>query len=253
MNQESHWNNIASHYDDEVFDVFKSDQNQILQKYFKKHANPEHEVIDFGCGIGKSFEYLAPAFKKILAIDISEECLVQARNNPYTNITYKRMDLTGKNLRLPQTDFALCCNVAILPEVEMNKAIIRNISKTLKPGGVGIVVIPSIESILYASQRVIDWYKKEKVKPNDIPDTEFDYFKKSKRDIVQGIMTINGVPTKHYLATELHVWFEENGLTITALEKLEYSWKTEFASPPAWLQAPYPWDWMVECKKVNVK
>jgi len=249
MDQESHWNNIASTYDDEVFDVFKSNKNQILQQYFAKHANAQHEVIDFGCGIGKSFEYLAPTFKKILAIDISAECLTQAKAYPYSNITFKRMDLTRKNLNLPPADFALCCNVAILPEVEKNKAIISNISKSLHKGGVAIVVIPSVESILYASQRMIDLYKKDKVKPADIPDTEFDYYKKSKRDIVQGIMTINGVPTKHYLATELEVWFEEAGIPVTALEKLEYSWYTEFASPPAWLGAPYPWDWMVECRK----
>lgn len=249
MNQESHWNNIASSYDDEVFDVFKSDKNQTLQKYFKKHANKDHEVIDFGCGIGKAFEYLAPTFKKILAIDISAECLVQAKENPYSNITFKRMDLTSRNLKLPPADFALCCNVAILPEPDRNKAIIKNIQKGLKPGGVAIVVIPSIESILYSSQRLMDWYKKEGVKPNEIPDTELDYFKRSKRDIVQGIMTINGVPTKHYLSPEIQATFEECGLTVTAIEKLEYSWKTEFDSPPAWLQAPYPWDWMVECKK----
>jgi len=58
------------------------------------------------------------------------------------------------------------------------------------------------------------------------------------------------VKTKHYSAEELHVVFEQAGLKITALEKLEYDWNTEFASPPTWLTKPYPWDWMVECKKI---
>lgn len=248
MNQEKHWNNIASTYDDEVFDVFQSDKNKILQSYFKKHSNRKHDAIDFGCGIGKAFKYMAPAFRKVLAIDISEECLVQARSNPYTNITYKRQDLT-KNLRLPAAHFALCCNVAILPEPERDYAMIRNIQKSLRKGGSALVVIPSFESIFYASWRLVEWYKKEGVKPGRIPKSEFNYFKGGVTDVVQGIMNINGVPTKHYSAEEIHVVFAEAGFQVTALEKLEYDWKTEFSSIPSWLKAPYPWDWMVECKK----
>lgn len=249
MNQEKHWNNIASTYDDEVFDVFQSDKNKILQSYFKKHSNRKHDAIDFGCGIGKAFKYMAPAFRKVLAIDISEECLIQARSNPYTNITYKRQDLTMKNLRLPVADFALCCNVAILPEPERDYAMIRNIYKSLRKGGSALVVIPSFESIFYASWRLVEWYKKEGVKPGRIPKSEFNYFKGGVTDVVQGIMNINGVPTKHYSAEEINVVFTEAGFQVTALEKLEYDWKTEFSSIPSWLKAPYPWDWMVECKK----
>ena len=48
MDQEVHWNNIAEKYDDEVFDVFKSDKNQILATYFAKHANQDHTATDFG-------------------------------------------------------------------------------------------------------------------------------------------------------------------------------------------------------------
>ena len=54
MNQEKHWNGIATRYEDEIFDVFRSDKNKILELYFKKHANPVHEAIDFGCGVGKA-------------------------------------------------------------------------------------------------------------------------------------------------------------------------------------------------------
>ena len=249
MNQEKHWNHIASTYDDEVFDVFQSDKNKVLQKYFAKHANADHDAIDFGCGIGKAFRYLAPSFRKVLAIDISEECLVQARSNPYTNITYKRQDLTEKNLRLPAADFILCCNVAILPEPERDRAIIKNIQKSLRKNGSALVVIPSLESIFYSSWHLIEWYKKEGIKPGRIPKSELNYFKEGMTSVIQGIMNINGVPTKHYLEEEIQVVFRETGLKVTAIEKLEYDWRTEFSSPPAWLKEPQPWDWMVECRK----
>ena len=249
MDQEVHWNNIAEKYDDEVFDVFKSDKNQILATYFAKHANQDHTATDFGCGTGKAFEYLAPNFKKVNAVDISGECLNIAKTRPHKNIKFKRADLTVPLRGMGKADFGLCCNVAILPDLEKNRAIIKTVYRGLAHNGNAIFVIPSLESILYASWRLLEWYKKEGVNPDKIPQDELHYYQGDTTDLIQGIIHINGVPTKHYTASEIHVLFEEAGFKITALEKLEYDWTTEFDSPPSWLKAPYPWDWMVECHK----
>src|SRR6478736_5896208 len=104
MNEEKHWNHIAPTYNAEIFDVFQSDTKKVLAKYFKKHTNPKHEAIDFGCGNGKAFSYLAPRFKYVLGLDISQKLLNQAKALPYKNVNLKQADLT-KNLRLRTTDF----------------------------------------------------------------------------------------------------------------------------------------------------
>src|SRR3546814_9717363 len=62
-------------YEDESFDLFKSDKEKKLPFYFRKYANKNHAAIDLGCGIGKAFPYLSPAFKKVFAVDISDKCL----------------------------------------------------------------------------------------------------------------------------------------------------------------------------------
>lgn len=249
MDQQVHWDNISSSYDDQIFDVFKSDKNGILFSYFKKHANPKLQATDFGCGTGKAFEYLSPSFKDVLALDISGECLSIARSRGYKNITYKRVDLTKPPRNLPPSDFGLCCNVALLPNVDGNRAILKTVYKGLSKGAHAIFVVPSHESLFYASWILLDWYKREGVKPADVPRHELNYFKGSKTDIIQGIMYINNVPTKHYSASEIQFLFKEAGFTVTALEKLEYEWNTEFDAPPKWLGSPYPWDWMIECRR----
>ena len=249
MNEESHWNTIAPKYNDEIFDVFKSDKFKRLPVYFKKHGNLAHHAIDFGCGNGKSFEYLTPIFKSVTAVDISQQLLNQAKKRGYSNIVLKRQDLTKKNLDLPEADFVFCCNVAMLPEIEKTHAMILNIQKSLKKGGSAVLVLPSLDSVLYSSWRLIQLYKKDKIKVDEIPGSEFNYFRASKRDIVQGIIYIDGVPTKHFGQSELEVVFREAGLTITKIDKVEYDWNSEFAEPPAEMEAPYPWDWLVECKK----
>jgi hypothetical protein len=64
-------------------------------------------------------------------------------------------------------------------------------------------------------------------------------------NLLQGVMDIDEVPHKHFLAEELQLLFSRGGFTILQLEKIEYSWKTEFNKPPRWLGKPYPWDWMI--------
>jgi SAM-dependent methyltransferase len=249
MDQKKHWNTIASSYEEEIFDVFKNDRNKILQLYFSKHNTKKHTAIDFGCGVGKAFPFLAPVFKHVLAVDISEGCLAIARETGYTNISFQQLDLSKPGLNLPAADFAFCCNVIMLPEVEKNSIMLRNIQESLKEGGKALIVIPSFESIFYASWRLIQLYKKDGIAVSDIHEDEFHYFKADTPDIVQGIMHINGVPTKHYSQPEIEVIFKDAGLTVTAIEKIEYDWHTEFAAAPSWMKDPYPWDWLVECRK----
>ncbi|MDH4298875.1 MAG: class I SAM-dependent methyltransferase [Cyclobacteriaceae bacterium] len=251
MNQESHWDSIASNYNKEIFDVFKSDRKKILPRYFKKHSNEGSSAMDFGCGTGKAFPYVAPLFKNILALDISAECLRIARQTPYDNISFKRMDLAKRNIRLPTVDFVFSCNVIMLPEISKNEIMMKNVQKSLRANGTALLVVPSFDSVLYASWRMIDWYRKEGVTPEKIPSSELSYFKGNKRDILQGIVHIDGVRTKHYSEAELEVLIDRAGLKITAMEKLSYDWNTEFSDPPAWMGEPYPWDWLIECKKLQ--
>jgi SAM-dependent methyltransferase len=251
MNEERHWDNIAKSYNDEIFDVFASDSKKLLPIYFKKHKNTNGTAIDFGCGNGKAFSYLSPLFKKIIAVDISQALLNQAMTRPYRNIQFLQRDLSEPKVKLPKVDFIFSCNVIMLPEIEKNLFMLQNIQRALKPGGSALLVVPSSESILFAAWRMIDWYKREGVAPKEIELSDLAYFKGPKHDLLQGLFHIDGVATKHYSEPELAIILNQAKLKLTALEKLEYSWKTEFASPPAWMKAPYPWDWLVECTKAE--
>src|SRR5215216_2596702 len=144
MDQRKHWDRISTNYEDEIFDVFKSDRNKILPKYFKKHGNKQHSAIDFGCGVGKAFEYLSPLFDSILATDISADCIALAKEKNYSNISYKVADLTNRNVKFPQADFAFCCNVIMLPEIDRNLNMIMNIQQALKPNGTALIIVPAL-------------------------------------------------------------------------------------------------------------
>jgi len=251
MNEKEHWDKIAPSYDEEIFDVFYNDKDRRLTHYFKKYGNKSHMAIDFGCGTGKALRYLSPLFREVLAVDISRECLSETSRRGYRNVVTKRKDLSGRRITLPQSDFVFCCNVIMLPEPEKNNVMFRNVQRAMRPKATALLVVPSLDSMLFAAWRMVDWYKKEGVRPGDIPASELAYFSGKKTDLLQGIIRIDGVPTKHYSESELAVVLRRAGLAITALEKLTYNWNTEFSSPPAWMEDPYPWDWLIECKKLS--
>lgn len=248
MNERKHWNKIGKKYEGEIFNVFESDRNKIIPEFILRHAGKNKQALDFGCGTGRAFAYLAPNFKTVYGFDISDELLSEAKQSGYENVILQQADLAAANAKLPQVDFVFSCNVIMLPKPDQNRTMLKNVWRALKPGGSAVIVIPSLDSVLFSSQRLIQWYEKEGTAVGKIGDGEFAYYK-NKRNILSGIIHIDGVPTRHYSQSELELVFEYAGLSVLEIDKVEYPWNTEFDAPPKWMQAPYPWDWLVEVKK----
>lgn len=249
MDQKTHWNKIAPEYNNEIFDVFNSDREKKLPKYVKKNSGYNKTALDFGCGNGKSFPMLAPLFKHLTAIDISKGLVEQAKTRPFSNISFGVADLAKKKVKLPKVDFVFCCNVIMLPEPEKNIEMFKNIRSSLNNSGKAIIVVPALESAFFSMWQLTELYRNEKTKLKNIPIGDLGYLKPSKQEIAGGLLKIDNVYTKHYSAPELEVICNQVGLKITALEKLNYDWDTEFDEPPKSMQAPYPWDWMMEVEK----
>lgn len=249
MNEEAHWNKIGNQYNDQIFDVFASDRKKRLNHYFNKHRNLEGIAIDFGCGNGKAFKYLSPRFKHIFAADISEKLLIDAASHKYKNVDLIQRDLTKSDHNLPKADFIFSCNVIMLPDADANQKMFENMASLLKRDASALLVVPATESMMFTSWMLTELYRKENIAHGDIDPDEFRYFKGRRSEIASGIFYIDGVPTRHYTSPELEVITASCRLKITALERLEYNWDSELADPPKDLKAPYPWDWLVECKK----
>jgi len=250
MNDALHWNSIADNYDKEIFNVFKSDKKRKLKKYVMKYANKKNTAIDFGCGVGKALPLLSPLFKEIIGIDVSKKCIAIAKSSPYKNVSFKEADLAAKKIDVPTVDFAFCCNVAMSDDISRNQRIINNVLSALNKGGIAVFVLPSMESVTHSAMSLINWYQKEGVGMSEIPSDEFNHFiSRTPKQVHEGIVNIDNVPTKHYLFTELYAQFNTGNFSMQLLDRLEYGWDTEFESPPTWMQAPYPWDWVVEVKR----
>ncbi len=252
MNDRIIWDKNADTYEEDVFNVYHNDNKGVLKKYVKNHADKDKVIIDFGCGIGNALPLLSPLFGQIIAVDISRKCIDRAKEIAPENVTFKRLDLALAKVDLAPTDFLICCNVAISGNNKRNYRILANALSMLNKNGTAIFVLPAFESMSLSTWRLIDLYNKEGLTISDIPQTELMHLASERRnELEEGIVYINDAPTKHYKFPELFSLFHDSSFQIQAIERVEYDWETEIDSPPKWLRDPYPWDWMVEVKRVK--
>lgn len=246
----TYWEKMADTYAEEIFDVLHNDKKALIRTVIEKNAGKNKTVIDIGCAIGKWLPVLAPAFKKVIAVDISAKNLeIAASLYPqYTNVEYLRMDMSGKKTTIPACDFGICINAILTPDKKARDTFFAALGACIKKGGRIVLTIPSLESHLLTGI-VQHYYKVDK-----------KYFPKEKNgkealrkwnNIRQGNADIDDVPHKHYLKEELQLLLAEAGFAAEEFHKIEYDWSTEFHNPPARLKEPKPWDWMVVGRRIK--
>ena len=249
---EKYWDKMAADYDGEIFSALANDRRDVIVSYISQFADPQAIAADFGCGVGKFLPVLAENFSCVHAFDISNKLLKEARQacSDLDNITFAKADLSKGGLKLPKAVFALSVNVAIMPSQKKRAAIFDTISKHLNKAAHLLLVVLSLESALYADFRLVQWNLKTGLTPNEAA-SELEEQETTDVQLRQGIIDIEGVPTKHYLKEELLALFKERDLDVLGIEKVEYPWHTEFESPPTWMSEPYPWDWLFVLQKNN--
>ena len=244
----SYWEKMAATYGEEIFDVLHNDKKALIRSVINKYSGKNKTAIDIGCAIGKWLPVLAPAFKKVVAVDISAKNLAIAKQlyPQYTNVEYLRADMSGRKTKLPACDLGICINAILTPIQKDRDIFFASLPSSIKKNGHIIITVPSLESWLLSS--VIQQQFK-------IDRTLFPAEKKPREalrkwnNIRKGNADIDEVPHKHYLKEELQLLLANEGFIAEDFQKIEYNWDTEFLNPPKWLKDPKPWDWMVVARK----
>jgi SAM-dependent methyltransferase len=244
----THWDKIANRYESEVFDVFKNDKKELITSRILDCGSSVKTASDIGCGIGNFIPSLSSCFKEVIAIDFSPKCVARAKEacKHLDNVSYFIRDLSRPSTRLPKVDFALSVNSIITPSQTRRKRILDVVCAHLRLGAYIVLVVPSLESAMFSSFRLIEWNMRDGIAPGAAAHVGFRSHKQvTAKKLHEGIVTIDGVETKHYLREELRVLLKTRRIQVVEVQKIEYPWKTEFTSPPRWMREPYPWDWLV--------
>jgi 2-polyprenyl-3-methyl-5-hydroxy-6-metoxy-1,4-benzoquinol methylase len=250
------WDKVARDYDGEIFDSLASDRNGTILGHIDRVGKRQEKTTgkasvacDLGCGVGKYLPVLARRFSSVHGTDLSDECVRQARVacGSLKNVTIHQGDLSAATRVTGSVDFVLCTNVLIMASDKMRAGILKRLSATLKPGGSLLLLVPSLESSLYAHVRRAEWLRRS---PKSRIAASTTLTGAGGRDVFSGILAIDGVRTKHWLKEELMTTLSSYGFKVEAVDKAEYDWKTEFLKPPQWMKDPYPWDWVAAATRI---
>lgn len=243
-----YWEKIAPDYNEEIFDVLHNDRKGLIRSAIGSVASTKNSVIDIGCAVGKWLPVLSPAFKTVMAVDISSRNLTIAKKSysHLPNVQYKRSDMSKGKTSFKGYDTAVCINAILTDSLKKRTAFFQNISLCLKKKGQLILVVPSLESWLLTRIIQHQWKIDRKLFSNKLPDKEGN---SRYHHMMQGNVEIDNVATKHYLQDELALLLSNAGMEMSECKKINYSWNTEFINPPQWLTEPTPWDWMVVARK----
>ena len=246
------WTSAASDYGGEVLSVYDRDRAGKVRALIGRYGWPHKSAIDLGCGPGKFLPLLCERFGAVHACDFSEEMLQAARDRArrFSNASFERCDLRRRAPRTEPADFVLCTNVLLSPTLSARERMWSNLSAAAKPGGRVALVVPSLESALFARHRLVEWNLRSRVPAKNALRESFGDEDPDAVSISRGgLMDAGGMTTKHYLREEIESTATRFGLALESCEKIEYPWTTEFKRPPRWMRAPYPWDWLALLEK----
>lgn len=102
---------------------------------------PEDAVVaDLGCGTGQAAARLAPWVGKVIGIDSSDAMLkaAEARTGDLANVELRRGELTSVPIDDATCDAAIL--LLVLSYVPEPDAVLKEMSRILKPGGRGVIV-----------------------------------------------------------------------------------------------------------------
>jgi len=250
----AYWDQLATTYSEEVLSSFHADRSGAIRRCLDDLGGPRKTVLDLGCGVGNYLHALSKRFGRVVGVDQSEELLEVARRDHghRSNVELRCVDAAdGRAIRGARANVVVCANVLIMADAERRDAILRAARDSMTRNGRLVLVVPSLESALWAHRRLAEWYEREGAED---PETEAEEdavgpSKRACRELLRGLVRIDDVPTKHHLAEELVLTLRHRGLQVRRLERVHYPWDSEFGEAPAWMRDPYPWDWLAVASK----
>lgn len=246
-----YWDKLAGSFSDEVIELAKEDLNGVLLEELDRMASKKRRVVDLGCGAGALLPQLAERFREVVGVDFSKALLRQAEAMyGQEGMSFSQADLTKPVAPAKLFDVTVCSSVLILASRKKCRRILESVVRFTRRRGRVLITVPSLESCIHSYHTLVrlrgelgegNGYSRKQARRSFANDVS---------SVLDGHVSIQGVPTKHWMREELLQSVSDAGLRVDRVRRVEFAWETEIDSPPEWLGAPYPWDWLIAATRI---
>ena len=105
------------------------------------HPQPSGDALDFGCGVGRLTQALAPSFQRVTGVDISPTMIRLAeRLNRFPDRVHYRLNTRADLLLLPAASLDFVYSDIALQHIppDQSRAYIAEFLRVLRPGGLSV-------------------------------------------------------------------------------------------------------------------
>lgn len=253
------WDNAADDFDEAILNPFIEGVTNPLFTYIDENfERGKYKVAaDLGCGTGKLVGIISEKFERVLGIDYSDNMLEMAKRRcNLPNVFYKKMDMTNLMEVYGEIDIAFSIN-SILPRHPGDTPIIlKEIYKSLKPGGLFVAVLPSFDSVLYLKDL---WYKhnikKLGSKWKAKLETWREFHKRRRLNVRDGLYADDFSNVQRFIHDkEIEPLLRKAGFDLRQKEKVTYPWELckiyNYGYFPE--EEKNIWDWFVVAEKPEI-
>jgi SAM-dependent methyltransferase len=248
QNQDRHWSRQAARYRELFVDPYDSKVETPLWEALD--AIPEaggKTVADLGCGTGPLLPFLAQRFHRVIAVDFAPAMLKLAagRLDPeaQARVTFLKRPMHELDDLAGQLDVAVAVNSLVMPDVRLIDRSLQSIRVSLKPGGLFLGVVPSIDTIYYHLLLLTDQGLDQGVEPREAKLLAALHTERNHYDFAFGEFHFDGLRQKFWQPFEVEYRLNKAGFASTSVAKVLYPWDESVAGSDTLGGFPRNWDW----------
>ncbi len=241
------WGRHAARYDELFLDAFHPGVESPLLTALAAVGEPgKKTVIDLGCGTGPLLPHLVGRFGRVIALDFAPAMLARARQrlgDDAGRVTFLARPMHELDDVAGTVDVAVAVNSVVMPDVRLIDRTLRAIRATLRPDGVFLGVLPSMDAIHYHTMLLMDQSLDRGATPEEAERYAAFHAEHELYDFALGRFAFRGLRQKFWQPFEVRHRFTKAGFRSVELEQLLYPWDDSLAGGPDFADQPRSWDW----------
>jgi len=245
--QGRHWSRHAARYDDLFLDPFRPGVENPLLAALEAVPEPSGKAaIDLGCGTGPLLPGLLARFGTVVALDFAPGMIARAKKrlgHDAARVTFEARPMHELDDYPGRFDVAVAVNSLVMPDVRQIDAALAAIRASLRPGGVFLGVVPSMDAIHYHTMLLMDQALDGGLSPEEAERHAAFHGEHHYYEFAFGRFEFQGLRQKFWQPFELRHRLRKAGFSDVALDQVLYPWDDNLAGGAEFADMPRSWDW----------